>query len=79
MGFVGSHDSKVEMLFILNEARGRGVSKALLQYAIEHLGATKADVNEQKPQAVGFTNIWDLRSFHVRHLMIWANLFQFCA
>lgn len=54
LGFVGVHDSKIEMLFILNEARGQGVGKVLLQYAIAHLGATKVDVNEQNPQAVGF-------------------------
>ncbi|WP_298776013.1 GNAT family N-acetyltransferase [uncultured Shewanella sp.] len=54
LGFVGIHDSKVEMLFILNEARGQGIGKVLLQYAIEQLGATKVDVNEQNPQAVGF-------------------------
>ncbi|MEP1444852.1 MAG: GNAT family N-acetyltransferase [Paraglaciecola sp.] len=54
LGFVGIHDSKVEMLFVLNEARGQGVGKVLLQYAIEQLGATKVDVNEQNPLAVGF-------------------------
>ncbi len=53
-GFVGVHDSKIEMLFILSEARGKGVGKVLLQYAIEQLGATKVDVNEQNPQAAGF-------------------------
>lgn len=54
LGFVGIHDSKVEMLFILNKARGQGIGKLLLQYAIEQLGATKVDVNEQNPQAVSF-------------------------
>ncbi|MGP5310024.1 GNAT family N-acetyltransferase [Vreelandella alkaliphila] len=54
LGFLGAHNSKIEMLFILNEARGKGIGKALLQYAIEQLGATKVDVNEQNPQAVGF-------------------------
>lgn len=54
LGFLGAQNSKVEMLFILNEARGKGIGKALLQYAIEQLGATKVDVNEQNPQAVGF-------------------------
>lgn len=54
LGFVGVHDSKVEMLFILNEARGRGVGSELLQYAIAQLGATQVDVNEQNPKAVGF-------------------------
>lgn len=54
LGFVGVHDTKVEMLFILNEARGQGIGQRLLQYAIERLDAIKVDVNEQNPQAVGF-------------------------
>ncbi|WP_299495266.1 GNAT family N-acetyltransferase [uncultured Shewanella sp.] len=54
LGFMGIHDAKVEMLFILNEARGQGVGKVLLQHAIKHLGASKVDVNEQNPLAVGF-------------------------
>lgn len=54
IGFVGVNDSKVEMLFILNEARGQGVGKALLQFAIKHLNAITVDVNEQNSQALGF-------------------------
>ncbi|WP_100643428.1 GNAT family N-acetyltransferase [Alteromonas facilis] len=53
-GFVGVHDAKVEMLFVSNAVRGQGIGKALLQYAIAHLGACKVDVNEQNPLAVGF-------------------------
>lgn len=54
LGFVGVYDSKIEMLFILNEARGHGLGTLLLKYAIEKLNANKVDVNEQNPQAVGF-------------------------
>ncbi|MBW3698451.1 GNAT family N-acetyltransferase [Vibrio sp. T187] len=54
LGFVGVHETKVEMLFVSDAARGQGVGKALLQYAIEQLSATKVDVNEQNPLAVGF-------------------------
>jgi putative acetyltransferase len=54
IGFVGVHDSKIEMLFILNEAQIQGVGRGLLQYAMEQLGATEVDVNEQNPRAVGF-------------------------
>ncbi|MFY8282764.1 GNAT family N-acetyltransferase [Pseudoalteromonas sp. SSMSWG5] len=54
LGFVGVHDSKIEMLFILDAARGKGVGKALLNYAIEQLAANKVDVNEQNPLAVEF-------------------------
>lgn len=53
-GFVGVHDEKIEMLFLLDQARGKGIGKMLLQHAIKHLGAVKVDVNEQNPQAVGF-------------------------
>ncbi|MEZ9820167.1 GNAT family N-acetyltransferase [Shewanella sp. 10N.286.45.A1] len=54
LGFVGVHDAKVEMLFVLNEARGLGVGTVLLQYAIEQLAAAKVDVNGLNPLAVGF-------------------------
>lgn len=54
LGFVGVHDSKIEMLFILDAARGEGIGKALLNYAFEQLDASKVDVNEQNPLAVGF-------------------------
>ena len=54
LGFVGVHANKVEMLFILNEARNQGIGKRLLAYAIKHLDANCVDVNEQNPQAIGF-------------------------
>jgi len=54
MGFIGVLEQKIEMLFVLNEARGKGIGKILTQYAISTLDVTKVDVNEQNPQAVGF-------------------------
>jgi len=54
IGFVGVHEMKIEMLFILNKLRGHGVGKLLLQYAINNLNANSVDVNEQNPLAVGF-------------------------
>ncbi|MCZ4253012.1 GNAT family N-acetyltransferase [Pseudoalteromonas shioyasakiensis] len=54
LGFVGVYECKIEMLFILNAARGMGIGKALLNYAVEQLAANKVDVNEQNPLAVGF-------------------------
>ncbi|MEE4245289.1 MAG: GNAT family N-acetyltransferase [Kangiellaceae bacterium] len=42
------------MLFLLDRVRGQGIGKTLLNYAVEKLGATKVDVNEQNPQAVEF-------------------------
>ncbi|UXX77970.1 GNAT family N-acetyltransferase [Reichenbachiella carrageenanivorans] len=54
LGFLGVCDTAIEMLFIHPEARGKGVGKALLLYAVEVLHCTKVDVNEQNQQAVGF-------------------------
>ncbi|MWV45690.1 GNAT family N-acetyltransferase [Paenibacillus sp. HJL G12] len=53
-GFIGVAEGKIEMLFIAPTARGQGIGKKLLQYAVTILGATELDVNEQNPQAVGF-------------------------
>jgi putative acetyltransferase len=54
VGFVGIHSAKVEMLFIADKARGQGVGKLLLEYAIGVLNVNSVDVNEQNPLAVGF-------------------------
>ena len=54
LGFVGVIDDKIEMLFVSDTARGKGIGKVLLSFAIEHLNASKVDVNEQNPLAVGF-------------------------
>ena len=54
LGFIGIEGSKIEMLFVTDKARGKGIGKQLLQYAIEQLGSNKVDVNEQNPLAVGF-------------------------
>ena len=52
--FMGVHDFKIEMLFISNESRGKGIGKKLVEHAIEDLNVNYVDVNEQNPQAVGF-------------------------
>lgn len=54
LGFIGVHQNKIEMLFVLNAARGQGIGSVLLKYAMDCLAATKVDVNEQNPSAVGF-------------------------
>lgn len=53
-GFVGVSDDKVEMLFVANEYRSRGIGKKLLNFAVESLKCTKVDVNAQNTQAVVF-------------------------
>lgn len=54
VGFIGILDDRIEMLFIDPKYRGKSVGKFLTRYALEEVGATKVDVNEQNPQAIGF-------------------------
>lgn len=54
IGFMGVAEGNLEMLFIHNDYRGKGIGKKLIQYGINHLNVNKVDVNEQNAQAVGF-------------------------
>ena len=53
-GFMGIAGQMLEMLFVSNESRGRGIGKRLLQYGIEKYSVNELAVNEQNPQAKGF-------------------------
>ncbi len=53
VGFAGLDGDMLEMLFVHAEARGTGIGKALLFHALNQ-GATRLDVNEQNPSALGF-------------------------
>jgi len=52
--FMGVHDSKIEMLFVSDNCRGKGIGKKLIEYAIDVLNIKFVDVNEQNIQGVGF-------------------------
>ena len=54
IGFIGVAEANVEMLFIAPAFRNSGLGSLLLKNAIEHQSASKVDVNEQNPDAVGF-------------------------
>lgn len=54
VGFLGTAEGKIEMLFLDPAWRGKGIGRRLLTHAVEGLGATTVDVNEQNEQAVGF-------------------------
>jgi len=54
IGFLGVADSKIEMLFIHPDLRGKGIGKLLVDYALGDLKVKKVDVNEQNYLAVGF-------------------------
>ncbi|MEE9955347.1 acetyltransferase [Enterobacter quasihormaechei] len=53
-GFLGVEENRIEMLFVDDASRGKGVGKMLLQYAIAKFGVNEVDVNEQNPQGVAF-------------------------
>ena len=54
VGFSGTLDDKLEMLFVHPSFIGCGIGKALLQHAIQKLGVCKVDVNEHNQKAVHF-------------------------
>lgn len=52
--FIGVSEGMIEMLFVDPPYRGQGAGRALVEFAIATLGATRVDVNEQNGQALGF-------------------------
>lgn len=53
-GFMGIAEERLEMLFLAPQARGKGIGKSLLAFAIKEAGVRHLTVNEQNPHAVGF-------------------------
>ncbi|WP_144171850.1 acetyltransferase [Pseudomonas sp. Kh13] len=54
LGFIGFHESHVEMLFVDPKHHGQGIGRALLDFGRQSRSTMSVDVNEQNPQAVGF-------------------------
>lgn len=54
IAFMGIENNKLEMLFIKNSERGKGLGKQLLTYGIENYNVNELAVNEQNPAAKGF-------------------------
>jgi len=54
IGFVGTLNKKVEMLFVAPEHMGKGIGKQMINFAMTTLKATEVDVNEDNTQAVQF-------------------------
>ena len=54
IAFMGIEENKLEMLFIKNSERGKGLGKKLLNYGIENYGVNDLAVNEDNLQAKGF-------------------------
>ena len=54
VGFAGTADGDLAMLFIDADARGQHVGGTLLDHVVSTQGVRTVDVNEQNDQAVGF-------------------------
>ena len=61
IGFLGADGQRLEMLFLLPQARGKGLGRALLQHGMDRYGLRELAVNEQNPQARGF---YERMGFH---------------
>lgn len=54
VAFMGIQEGALEMLFIENAQRSKGLGRKLLEYGIEKHAVERLAVNEQNPQAKGF-------------------------
>lgn len=63
IAFMGIENSKLEMLFIKNSERGKGLGKQLLNYGIENYNVNRLAVNEQNPEAKGFYEYMGFKTY----------------
>lgn len=54
IAFMGTQDNSLEMLFIQDDKRGKGLGRQMLEIAVNDYSVTTLTVNEQNPQARGF-------------------------
>ena len=63
IGFMGIENRKLEMLFIKNNERGKGLGKQLLNYGIKNYNINELAVNEQNPKAKGFYEYMGFKTY----------------
>ena len=63
IAFIGIEDRKLEMLFIKNSERGKGLGKQLLNYGIKNYNVNELAVNEQNPNAKGFYEYMGFKTY----------------
>lgn len=54
LGFMGTAQERLEMLFVAPAYFGRGIGRLLVTDAVAHKGVREVDVNEQNPGAQAF-------------------------
>lgn len=57
IGFMGTEQNRLEMLFLSPTERGKEIGKQLVQYGIQQYGIQMVTVNEQNPQAVVYEHL----------------------
>lgn len=65
IAFMGIENQKLEMLFITNEERGKGLGKKLVNYGIENYNIKELTVNEQNPKAKEFYERMGFKSYKI--------------
>lgn len=79
VAFMDVEDIKLEILFIKNSERGKGLGKSLLNYGIGNYNVDKLTVNEQNPNARGFYEHMVFKTYkRERNLMNKEILIRFC-
>ena len=64
IAFMGVENHKLEMLFIKNSNRGKGIGKQLLNYGIKNYDINELTVNEQNPKAKGFYEYMGFKTYN---------------
>ena len=54
IAFIGIHEDKIEMLFVSDDFRGKGIGQQLINFVISNLNVKYVDVNEQNPEGTAF-------------------------
>ncbi len=75
LGFMGIENKKIEMLFLLPDARGKGFGKTLVQYGIKNFSVKEVTVNEQNPNAKGFYEHLGFKTYKTSETDEQGNLF----
>ena len=63
IAFMGIENRKLEMLFIKNSERGKGLGKQLLSYGIENYNVNELAVNEQNLNIKGFYEYMGFKTY----------------